>query len=180
MQALSSAAAPGRPAPADTALLTPPLRFDAILRPHRSLGPNGFLIVMALIGVTSFIAGLVFFLMGAWPIFGFFGLDVALIYWAFKANYRAAGAYQTVQLSDTELRVRSVSSRGEVRAWSFQPYWVRIEIDAGRHDENHLDLVSHGNRLRIGECLAPFERLDLAAALRAALAQTSPATPAAP
>ena len=32
-----------------------------------------------------------FLLLGAWPVFGFFGLDVLLLYLAFRANYRAAG-----------------------------------------------------------------------------------------
>ena len=69
-------------------------------RPHRSLGP-------ARIpdpddchsGAVSFVAGFVFLLIGAWPVFGFFGLDVVLIYLAFKLNYRAARLYETIDLT---------------------------------------------------------------------------------
>ncbi len=61
-----------------------PTIFSAVLTPHRSLGSIGFLVLMIVFGVISFIAGMAFLLMGAWPVFGFFGLDVLLLYWAFR------------------------------------------------------------------------------------------------
>ena len=67
-----------------------PDSYQAVLTPHRSLGPRGFLILMSAVATVSFVAGFAFLLMGAWPVFGFFGLDVALVYLAFKLNYRAA------------------------------------------------------------------------------------------
>jgi len=67
-----------------------PVLFSALLTPHRSLNRTGFLLVMAFLSVISFAAGLVFLLMGAWPVLGFFGLDVLAIYWAFKINFRRA------------------------------------------------------------------------------------------
>ncbi|MFL6947012.1 MAG: DUF2244 domain-containing protein, partial [Xanthobacteraceae bacterium] len=69
-----------------------PTLFSATLRPHRSLGRTGFLVLMPLFGAISFVAGMVFFIAGAWPVLGFFGLDVLLVWWAFRANYRAAAA----------------------------------------------------------------------------------------
>src|SRR5215468_60990 len=110
-----------------------PALFSAVVTPHRSLSHAGFLIVMAAVGGVSFVAGTVFLLLGAWPVFGFFGLDVLLVYWAFRANYRAAAAYEEVTVTPTELRVRKVSHRGRVSEWSFNPLWVRLEHD--RHDE---------------------------------------------
>ena len=53
--------------------------FAAVLTPHRSLSPTGFLIFMLVLGGLSFISGRVFLMAGAWPIFGFFGLDVLLV-----------------------------------------------------------------------------------------------------
>lgn len=155
--------------PTGTAPLAPPLHFDAVLTPHRSLSRKGFVIMMTLVAVVSFIAGVAFLLMGAWPVFGFFGLDVALIYGAFKLNYRAGRVHETVQLSDGELKVRRVAPNGATRAWSFQPYWVRVVTEEQRADDVGLYLVSHGRRLRIGAFLAPEERRDFADALRRAL-----------
>ena len=69
---------------------------EFVLHPHRSLSPRGFLILMSAIGLVSFVMGMVFLLIGAWPVMGFFGLDVALIYFAFKLNYRSGRLYETV------------------------------------------------------------------------------------
>ena len=64
--------------------------FSAIITPHRSLSRPVSSLLMTLIGGFSFIGGMFFLLLGAWPVVGFLGLDVLLVYWAFRANYRAA------------------------------------------------------------------------------------------
>ena len=73
---------------------------------------------MCVLGGISFVAGMVFLLAGAWPVFGFFGLDVLLVYWAFRANYRSARAYEEVTVTPSELTVRKVSHHGQVREWT--------------------------------------------------------------
>ena len=75
-----------------------PAIFSALITPHRSLGSTGFLMLMLLVGGISFVAGLVFVIAGAWPVMGFFGLDVLLIYWAFRVNYRRARAYELARM----------------------------------------------------------------------------------
>jgi uncharacterized membrane protein len=149
-----------------------PAIFSAVVTPHRSLNRTGFVIVMAAVSVVSFVAGTVFLLMGAWPVFGFFGLDVLLVYWAFRANYQAAAAYEEVTVTAGELRVRKVSHRGRASEWSFNPLWVRLERD--RHEEfglRGLFLVSRGQRLPIATVLSPQERESFAAALTAAIGE---------
>jgi uncharacterized membrane protein len=79
---------------ADNAARDEPTLFSAVLTPHRSLGRTGFVVLMCLIGGISFVAGLVFFIAGAWPVMGFFWLDVLLVYIAFKVSYRSAAAYE--------------------------------------------------------------------------------------
>lgn len=150
-------------------LLLAPLHLDAVLTPNRSLGPRGFAVLMAVLIVVNFAAGIVFWLKGAWPVFGFCGLDVALVYLAFKANYRSARAHETVQLSDDELRVRKVDQHGHVRAWAFQPYWVRVSLEENPDESTALFLVSHGRALKVASCLGPDERADFANTLKAAL-----------
>ena len=92
-----------------------PTIFSATLTPHRSLGRVGFLILMVLFGLASFITGMLFLVLGAWPVFGFFGLDVLLLYWAFRLNYRHAEAYEQVTVTCSKLRVRKVSHLGRAR-----------------------------------------------------------------
>src|SRR5678816_4254369 len=104
--------------------------FAAILTPHRSLGPKGFAVLMGAVCIVSFSTGLLFYLIGAWPVVGFMGLDVALIYIAFKLNYRAARLYETVDLTQTALTVTRVQPSGKAQVWSFNPYWVRLNLEA--------------------------------------------------
>jgi uncharacterized membrane protein len=149
-----------------------PTIFSAVITPHRSLGPTGFLIFMCILGGMSFVSGMIFLIAGAWPIFGFFGLDVLLVYWAFRANYRSARAYEEVTITPSELTVRQVSDHGRVRQWTLNPVWVRLDRDVD--DEfgiERLWLVSHGRKLALATCLGPQERLEFAHALAAALGE---------
>ena len=146
--------------------------FSAIVTPHRSLGTLGFVVVMVAVGLVSFAAGLAFLLMGAWPVFGFFGLDVLLVYLAFRANYRAAAAYEEVTVTPSELKVRKVSHRGTVSEWKLNPVWVKL--DCVTHEEfgiESLFLVSHGRRLPVAAFLGPREKESFAAALGAAIGE---------
>ena len=127
---------------------------------------------MTLVGGVSFVAGMAFLLMGAWPVFGFFGLDVLLIYLAFRANYRAATAFEEVSVTPSELRVRKVSHRGQVSEWTLNPLWVRLERDV--HEEfgiERLFLVSRGRKLPVASFLGPGEKESFAAALAAAIGE---------
>lgn len=133
--------------------------FSALLTPHRSLNRTGFLAVMLFISAVSFVTGLVFLMMGAWPVFGFFGLDVLVIWWAFKANFRAARASEEIVVTPSELRVRRVSHRGQVAEWTFNPLWVRLDMEV---DDDfgieHLYLISRGRRIQIARFLGPQEK----------------------
>ncbi len=148
-------------------------RVDLVLRPRRSLSPAGFALLMAAVGLTSFVAGLWFWIAGAWPVVGFLGLDVLLIWAAFKLNYRAARRYETVRLTDDALTVEQVCPRGRISRWSAAPpSWLRVVL-VGAVDEpeapQHLLVSSHGRTLEVGAFLSPIERLEVAAILRTAL-----------
>jgi len=146
-----------------------PIVFRAVLQPHRSLSPYGFRILMTGMAALSLIVGTIFYLSGAWPIVGFLGLDMLLIYGAFKANYRSGQLYETVELTRERLTVRRVDPRRRVRTWTFQPYWLRVSMDDPPRHHSHVTLSSHGKSLVVGSFLAPEERLDFANALRTAL-----------
>ena len=144
--------------------------FSAVITPHRSLPHLGFLLLMGFVCFISFIAGLVFFMAGAWPVFGFFGLDVLLLYWAFRLNYRDAQAYEEITVNVAALRVRKVSPKGHAREWVLNPLWVRL--DTIKHEEfgiERLLLVSRGKTLAVGSFLGPDEKASFAQALTQAL-----------
>jgi uncharacterized membrane protein len=147
-----------------------PELFSARLTPHRSLNRTGFLVVMAFVSVVSFVAGVAFLLMGAWPVFGFFGLDVLAIYWAFKINFRRARAWEEIRVTPSELHVRRVSHRGHVVEFTFNPLWV--QLDRKVHAEfgiERLYLVSKGRRIAIASFLGADEKASFSSALMAAL-----------
>jgi uncharacterized membrane protein len=144
--------------------------FSALITPHRSLGRTGFYILIALFGFVSFVAGMVFLIAGAWPVFGFFGIDVALLYFAFRLNYRAAGDYEEVTVTATELKVRKVTHRGKVREWRLNPLWVRLEkVTDEDFGVEKLLLVSRGQQLVVATFLPPSEKASFAKALTNAL-----------
>jgi uncharacterized membrane protein len=149
---------------------TQPELFSALLTPHRSLNRTGFAVLMAFLGLVSFAAGTAFWLMGAWPVFGFFGLDVLAVYWAFRVNFRAAKASEQISVTPSELRVRRISHRGDVVEFVFNPLWVRLDRQV--HEEygvEKLYLVSKGRHLAVGSFLGPDEKASFAKALTAAL-----------
>ena len=155
----------------DNARDSEPAIFSAVLTPHRSLKPTGFLILICCLGGASFATGVMFVALGAWPVFGFLGLDVLLVYLAFRANYRAAGAYEVVTVTPSELSVRKVNPRGRVREqWSANPLWVRLHQDI--HEEfgvQRLFLIARGRKFAIAGDLGPAEKRSFAAALSQAL-----------
>jgi uncharacterized membrane protein len=150
--------------------LPQPELFSALLTPHRSLNRAGFLVLMTFLSVVSFGAGLAFLLMGAWPVLGFFGLDLLAIYWAFRVNFLRARATEEISVTPSELRVRRVSRRGRVVEWVLNPLWV--QLDQKTHAEfgiEKLYLVSKGRRVSIASFLGPDEKASFAKALLAAL-----------
>ena len=153
-----------------------PVLFDALLTPHRSLSPRGFALLMAIAGLVGFGFGAAFLVMGAWPIFGFCGLDVVLFYVMFRLNYRSARIVERIRLLPDALVVERHDVDGRRQSWRFQPYWLRVSIDDPPDHGSQLILSSHGRSLTVGSFLTPGERVDLARALRQALAAQSGAS----
>jgi uncharacterized membrane protein len=148
-----------------------PLRpfFERVLLPHRSLPLRNFHLLMGLLGLVSLAVGVGFVAVGAWPVIGFFGFDVALVYLAFRLNYRTARQSETIRLADDAFTVERVSVRGERRDWRFQPFWVRVILEERADASNRLLVASHGRSLVIGDFVPPAARRELAATLRDAL-----------
>jgi uncharacterized membrane protein len=149
----------------------PPI-FSAVLTPYRALGGRGFLMLLTIVAAVGTVAGLIFLALGAWPVTGFFGLDIALLYLAFRLNYRAARAYEEVSVTSSELVVRKVDHRGRSAEWSANPLWVRLQREV---DEEYgvqgVFLVSRGHRHAVGAFLAPDEKASFANALGSALGE---------
>jgi len=145
--------------------------FERVLLPYRSLPPTGFHVLMAVLFAISLGVGILFVSLGAWPVCGFFGLDVALLYLAFRLSYRSARQRETLRLADAEFTVERVGIRGERQFWRFQPFWLRVILDEAPDESNRLLLASHGQSLVIASFVPPPMRRELAATLRQVLAR---------
>lgn len=146
--------------------------WQATLTPHRSLTREGFLLVMALVVLVNLVVGGMFVLLGAWPIAGFAGLDVLLVWWAFRANFADARKLERISITEHELVLDRESEKHPPQQQRFVRRWVRVELEEDREREliGSLLLVSGRTRVAVGEFLAPEERKTLADALKAALA----------
>jgi uncharacterized membrane protein len=140
------------------------VHFSTLLRPHRSLSPLGFKWLIRGVILANLLIGLPMYWLGAWPVAGFCGLDVALLWWLFNRNYLDARRSETLTLTDRELVVERIAPDGEREQHRLQAYWLTVESG------ERLVLSSRGNRVVIGRFLAPAERAQVAAELQAALA----------
>ena len=146
--------------------------FERRLRPHRSLSQRGFWILMGAFAAAMAASSLPFLLLGAWPVVGFMGLDVLLLYGAFRANFRAARAYEDVCVTPLELTVAKVSAKGAKREWRFNPSWVRLEReDMEEFGTQRLALASRGRQVEIASFLGPYAKADFADGLTRALSE---------
>jgi uncharacterized membrane protein len=145
------------------------VHWEAVLRPHRSLSRKGFLALMLVLAAVSFVAGMLFVRIGAWPVCGFFGLDVLLVYIAFRLNYRGARMREVLRLQGDDLTVERIGVRGERRLWRMQAFWLRVELVEANNGSNRLLVTTHGRSLPIGGFLSSEERRNLARDLGAAL-----------
>lgn len=146
--------------------------WQATLTPHRSLSRQGFLAVMAVVVAVNLVVGGLFMALGAWPVAGFAGLDVLIIWWAFRANFADARQMERISITEHELVFDRVQENRPEEKHRFVRRWVRVELEEDREREliGRLMLVSGATRLPIGDFLAPEERKTLATALKSALA----------
>lgn len=143
--------------------------FDALLYPNRSLPNFGYRAVMAIVITSNLFFGIYFFAIGAWPVIGFCGLDVFLVWLAFRLSYRQGRLCERVTVAPGDLRVSRVLPSGHESRWRIEPFWARVVIDNPDEHEACVRIVSKGRSLVLGSFLSPEERMSFARALHAAI-----------
>lgn len=146
-----------------------PVLFATTVAPHRSLPPRGLRWIMAILIGFCFCSSIGFVLAGAWPVTGFFGVDIALLYLAFRISYRRAHQSETLRLTENAFDIEQRSVRGEVRRWRFEPAWLHVILEEEDNGRGRLRLASHGKSVTVGAFLNAEERQKLASSLKAAL-----------
>lgn len=144
--------------------------FEAIIRPYHSLSGRGLVLVLGAVCLVSLVVSIPFMMMGAWPVAGFFGLDLLGLYIALRVNNARARAIEQVIVTRVELLLRRIDPRGRRSEWRANPRWTRLERDI--HPEfgvMRLILVSRDERMLVGATLSTDERADFGNALADAL-----------
>ena len=135
------------------------------LWPYRSLGSSGFLFLMGgFIGLT-FILSLLFYTLGAWPVIGFLGIEIGLVWLVFRMNYNAGGNFEQISITPNETLVEKVNWRGEKCQFNISSPWVTARCIATNGKSDKLVLNFHSEQLEIGSFLPPREKHSLADAL---------------
>ncbi|WP_288901860.1 DUF2244 domain-containing protein [uncultured Sneathiella sp.] len=138
--------------------------FFMSLHPNRSLSQPGFVFLMSSVALISFISGMAFLSMGAWPVLGFFGLDALLIYLAFRLNFRAARRYETVDIQNDVFTITRIAPDGAAKVEVFDAYWARAMIEKGR-----LWVTNRGKLYEIGTFLGEDEKIEVQELIATAL-----------
>jgi uncharacterized membrane protein len=143
--------------------------FDEELHPNPPMGPKGMTIVIGFVAFISFCAGIMFVLRGAWPVTPFFGADVLLLVWAFRASVRASKRRERLFLTADRFIIEHVAANGIVRREEINPYWLRVDHDDPELIGLDLALIHRGRRWIVGSFLGAEDRTRLAEDLRRAL-----------
>jgi uncharacterized membrane protein len=151
--------------------MTQAIYLDAVLEPPRSLSPRGFDRLMLALGLFNFCVGLAFIAAGAFPVVGFMGLEVFLLWLVFRASFRAQSARTFVRVTAETVDVRKVDGRGRERRACLPSGFARVELDRNADGPNALRLKASNRAYAIGEHLTPRERATFARRLDQALAE---------
>ena len=81
------------------------------------------------------------------------GLDVALLYYAFKINYKSGEIFETLKIEkETFLITRNFPS-GKQQSWNLEPYWASVELNSQKRNEENLILKSKDKVVLVGSFL---------------------------
>jgi uncharacterized membrane protein len=132
-------------------------------RRNNSLSSSGRLLVFSFILAVSLGIAIGFFLiLGAWPILPFAGLEMAILYCAFRYMDRHALDYERITIRGSSVGIEVYEAQ-RVRRLELNRYWARVVCAA---DGSRLALRSHGREIEVGRHLCEEQRLAMAQDLR--------------
>ena len=150
----------------------PAKSWSVTLTPHRSLTREGFIAIMVILVLVNFVGGMFFLVAGAWPVSGFMGLDVLLMWWAFRRNFSDAKRAERIVIADDLVTLQRLSPAGAKETLEFNRRWLKVELefDEAREIVGRLLLSYRGSLTEVASFLGADERQSLSQALRRALA----------
>ena len=134
------------------------------------MGARGLRVVVALTAIAATVPAIAFYSLGAWPIVGFLGLDVLLIWWALSTSMRDGRRYETVTLWPDQLELKQVEGTGKETLSRFSPQLVKLVIDRDFNERTTgLHLRTADRDVVLGAFLNADEKSSFAKAFGTAL-----------
>ena len=147
------------------------LFFEADLRPHRSLSRGALLAVLGAMAAGSLYVTTLMYLLGAWPVIGFNGADLALAALLFWLNARAARAREIIRLNEDDIEITRITPAGRRSVVAVPAGWARAELEEHPGTVPRLVIRTPAARHEIGRALGAAQKRDLAEAINRALAR---------
>ncbi len=147
-----------------------PVLFEAVCTPPRSLDARGMRIIAGFVLVASAMIGLLFLMLGAWPILGFTGLEAALVLGLLAMHRRwSLRSVEILILTEDRLTIRRTDFQGRREEVRIDPYWARLRLEERPGRVALLVLRQRDQAVEIGKLLGDEQKRDLAGALGEAL-----------
>ena len=140
-------------------------KITITLWPYRSLGERGYLYLMIAFISLVFILSVLFYSLGAWPVIGFLGLEIGLVWLVFRLNYNSGRNFEQIFITPEKTSIEKVNWRGARRCFTIVSPWIVANCIKTDGNSDKLILSYHAEKLEIGSFLPPQEKLSLANAL---------------
>lgn len=143
--------------------------FEALITPHRSLGPAGLRRLAAAILILSSTVSTILWIIGAWPAIAFNVIEIGLALVLLYRHNRDRRTTERLVLSSTGLVVQRIDRAGQPHERRLDVGWLQAVLHERPGRAPALLLINRGHRMEVAANLGEAEKRDLAAALRAAL-----------
>jgi uncharacterized membrane protein len=145
-----------------------PLYMDAVIQPNRSLSNRGMWIVLGVFAVFNIWVAAFLFMIGAYPVPIFLGVDMIGVVIAFRAYRRYASRAERVRVDSDRIVVSREGKRGTAVVWTSPTAFTRVRFE-GTEQALRLSLHLSRRSIAIGQALGQDERTRLAERLRGAI-----------
>ena len=143
--------------------------YDYTARRNNSLSSSGRLLVFGFILTVSLGIAVAFALVfGAWPIMTFAGIEMAVLYLAFRYVDRHAADYERITIRGDRVSVE-VREGSDVTRFELNRSWAQVVWES---QSARLALRSHGRELEVGRHLCKEQRSSVARELARELKRT--------
>ena len=155
------------------------------LWPYCSLSRKGAALLLLAMALTGLLFSIIFLVLGAWPVIGFFGVEFGLICLFFHLHHRAtAKRFERITKAKPVLRIEQADAKGHISTEEMPLAWLNVRLetedmdnlpDTDRHllERYRLYLTVQGKKIEIGAFLPYQEKPELAKAITSLIDEPS-------